>query len=120
MSVVHAKGDLVKKVLLLSILLLAVAPYVQSSCNTIDITDEFITPFHLNVAGSYQLNPCCGTAPYTFTIYSGSLPPGLTLSSGGLISGTPTTAGEYLVCFTVTDSVGCHVTKCFYIEVFNP
>lgn len=110
-----------KKMLLLSILLLlAVVPYAQSSCSTLDIIDEFIYPFHVNVAGSYQLNPCCGTAPYTFTIYSGSLPPGLSLSSSGLISGTATTAGEYLVCFTVTDAAGCHVTKCFYIEVYNP
>jgi len=114
------KENLVKKVFVLSILLLAVAPYVRSSCSTLDITDEFITPFHVNVAGSFQLNPCCGTAPYTFTIYSGSLPPGLSLSSSGLISGTPTTAGEYLVCFTVTDAAGCHVTKCVYIEVYNP
>src|SRR5436305_12190047 len=35
---------------------------------------------------------------------------GMTMTSGGLISGTPTTKGEYLVCITVTDSVGCHVT----------
>ncbi|HKS24509.1 MAG TPA: Ig domain-containing protein [Thermoanaerobaculia bacterium] len=109
-----------RKVLLLSVLLIAVAPFVYPSCSTIDITDEFITPFHLNVAGSFQLHAYGGTAPYTFTLQSGSLPPGLSLSSGGLISGTPTTAGEYLVCFTVTDSVGCHVTKCFYLEVFNP
>ena len=32
-------------------------------------------------------------APYTFAVTSGSLPVGLTLSSGGLLSGTPTIAG---------------------------
>ena len=109
-----------KKALFVAILLIAAAPYVQSSCNTIDITDEFIPAMHLNVATSYQLTPWGGTAPYTFSINSGSLPPGVTMTSGGLISGTPTVAGEYLVCITVTDSVGCHVTKCFYVEVFNP
>jgi len=114
------KEKLVKKVLMLSLLLLAVAPFVHSSCSTLDIIDEFITPFHVNVPGSFTFTPCCGTAPYTFTIFSGTLPPGLSLSSSGTISGTPTTAGEYLVCFTVTDAAGCHVTKCFYIEVYNP
>lgn len=114
------KENLVKKVFLLSILLLAVAPFARYSCSTLDIIDEFILPFHVGVAGSYQLNPCCGTAPYTFTLYSGPLPAGLTLSSSGLISGTATTEGEYLVCFTVTDAAGCHVTKCFYIEVYKP
>jgi Regulator of chromosome condensation (RCC1) repeat len=34
-----------------------------------------------------------GTAPYAWTILSGTLPPGLVLSAAGLISGTPTTAG---------------------------
>jgi hypothetical protein len=114
------KENLVKKVLVLSILLLAVAPFVYSSCSTLDIIDEYIPPFHVGVAGSFTFSPCCGTAPYTFSLFSGSLPPGLTLSSSGVISGTATTAGEYLVCFTVTDAAGCHLTKCFYMEVYNP
>src|SRR5204863_3321907 len=33
-----------------------------------------------------------GTAPYTWTLASGTLPAGLTLSTGGTISGTPTAA----------------------------
>lgn len=109
-----------KKIVVLSILLIAVAPFVYSSCSTLDIIDEYIPGFHLGVPVNFQFTPYGGTAPYTFTIYSGTLPPGLSLSSSGVISGTPTTAGEYLVCFTVTDSVGCHLTKCFYIEVYNP
>ena len=36
-----------------------------------------------------------GTAPITFTKDSGNLPPGLTLASNGVLSGTPTTAGDY-------------------------
>jgi len=114
------KEKLVKKILVLSILLVAVAPFVYSSCSTLDIIDEYIPAFHVNVPANFQFTPCCGTAPYTFTIYSGTLPPGLSMSSSGVISGTPTTEGEYLVCFTVTDAAGCHLTKCFYIEVYNP
>ena len=41
-----------------------------------------------------------GMAPYTFSVSSGSLPPGMSISSDGIISGTPTTAGSY--SFTVT------------------
>lgn len=36
-----------------------------------------------------------GTAPVTFTVLAGTLPPGLTLDSTGQYSGTPTTAGSY-------------------------
>ena len=45
-----------------------------------------------------------GTSPYTFSLASGStLPPGLTLS-GGDLTGTPTTVGNYTFGVTVTDS----------------
>jgi len=40
-----------------------------------------------------------GTAPITWDIESGSLPPGLTLSNGGRLSGTPTQEGTF--AFTV-------------------
>jgi len=103
---------------LATVLLLVLAPYAAANCNTIDIIDEYINPFHAGVPGSFTFTPCCGTPAYTFTLYSGPMPPGLTLGSDGTISGTPTTAGEYLICVTVTDSLGCHVTKCFYLEVF--
>lgn len=36
-----------------------------------------------------------GTGPNTFTVTSGILPPGLSISNAGIISGTPTTAGDY-------------------------
>jgi hypothetical protein len=52
---------------------------------------------------SYQLKASGGTSPYTWTPTS-PLPPGLTLSANGLISGTPTAAGNYTFTATVTDS----------------
>jgi hypothetical protein len=47
-----------------------------------------------------------GVGSYTFTLLSGSLPPGLTLSSNGTISGTPTAAAAYSYVVQVTDSQG--------------
>jgi Zn-dependent metalloprotease len=43
-----------------------------------------------------------GTAPYTWT--ATGLPAGLSISTGGVISGTPTTAATYNVTVTATDS----------------
>jgi hypothetical protein len=47
-----------------------------------------------------------GTSPYTWTIASGSnpVPPGLALSAGGTISGTPTASGNFGFTVVVTDS----------------
>lgn len=54
---------------------------------------------------SYTFAPSGGTAPYTFAVASGSaLPAGLTLSTSGVLSGTPTTSGSYSFGITATDS----------------
>ena len=46
-----------------------------------------------------------GTAPITWSIVSGSISP-LTLSSGGLISGTPSTATTLSATFRATNAFG--------------
>ncbi|MBB5339847.1 beta strand repeat-containing protein [Tunturiibacter gelidoferens] len=45
-----------------------------------------------------------GAAPYLWSITGGSLPTGLTLGGSGLISGTPTTSGNFPITVTVQDS----------------
>ena len=105
-----------KKVALLALLLLCLAPIAEAVCN-IDIIDEGIPPFTVGTFSSFTLTGCCGTPPYTYTITSGTLPAGITMTSGGTISGTATAATfNNIVCIKITDAAGCHVTKCFYIE----
>jgi len=58
----------------------------------------------VGTAVSLQLSASGGTAPYTWT--ATGLPAGLSISSSGLISGTPTTAGTYSVTATAKDSTG--------------
>lgn len=45
-----------------------------------------------------------GTGPYTFALQSGALPAGITLTSGGVLSGTPTVIGSFPIGVLVTDS----------------
>ena len=46
----------------------------------------------------------CGPAlPYQYRVLSGSLPPGISLSSGGAFSGTPSTAGNYEFYLQLSD-----------------
>jgi hypothetical protein len=47
-----------------------------------------------------------GAAPLQWALSSGSLPSGLSLSSAGVISGTPTTAGRFTFILTVGNFAG--------------
>jgi len=59
-----------------------------------------------------------GTGVYTWSVASGSLPPGLTLDPAkGLISGTPTTLGNYKFTAKVTDAAGLSGTANLSIYV---
>jgi hypothetical protein len=61
------------------------------------------TPYSQQVLMSNPTN--LGVAPITWGIASGSgpIPPGMSLSSTGVLSGTPTTQGTYPVTFQATD-----------------
>ena len=45
-----------------------------------------------------------GATPYTYAISAGALPAGLSLSSGGVLSGTPTAGGTFNFTVRATDS----------------
>ncbi len=53
---------------------------------------------------STALQASGGVSPYAWSLSSGTMPAGLSLTAGGAISGTPTMAGSYPLTFTVTDS----------------
>jgi len=58
-----------------------------------------------------------GTAPYTFSLVAGSLPSGVSLSSSGTLSGTPTAVGDFAVSIQATDSNGATGTGNFTITI---
>jgi hypothetical protein len=73
------------------------------------------TPYNQTVSASG------GTAPYTFSISSGSLPTGLLLNSAtGAISGTPTAAGTFTFTITATDASGCFGSRLYTITIASP
>ncbi|HEV2350977.1 MAG TPA: putative Ig domain-containing protein [Terriglobia bacterium] len=61
-----------------------------------------------------------GTSPYQWTVSSGALPAGLTLSSAGVISGMPTTAGSYSFTAQVNDSASHSATSNYSTSVVSP
>ena len=67
-----------------------------------------ITPLPQGVVGAPYLGVLSvsgGTAPYAWSIASGSLPAGLNLASGsGIIAGLPTSSGNFSFSISVSDS----------------
>jgi uncharacterized repeat protein (TIGR03803 family) len=60
-----------------------------------------------------------GISPYTYTISAGTLPPGVTLSSGVDFAGTPTSSGSYTFTVTATDYVGATANHTYTMTI-NP
>jgi hypothetical protein len=60
---------------------------------------------------SLQLSASGGATPYQWT--ATGLPTGLSISTSGLISGTPTTRGTFTVTATATDSAGASASTTF-------
>jgi hypothetical protein len=58
-----------------------------------------------------------GTGPYTFSLFSGALPPGISLSSGGVLSGHPTTLGTFNFTVQATDSVSNTGSQAYSVTI---
>lgn len=79
-----------------------------------------LPPAEVGVNFSSTLNVSGGSAPYTFSISWGELPPGLALNTKtGTISGQPTTTGTYSFGVHVTDSSEDGGAHAFAITVTN-
>ena len=71
----------------------------------------------VGVSYSVALVASGGSAPYAWSIATGALPAGLTLSGSGVISGTPTAVGQSNFTAQVADSLGQTTTAGFAIAV---
>jgi photosystem II stability/assembly factor-like uncharacterized protein len=69
---------------------------------------------------SRTLATSAGKPPYTWSLGAGSLPPGMTLSDSGTISGTPTASGVFTYTLFVKDSSGGLATRTYTLTVIAP
>ncbi len=87
------------------------------------IDPQTLFPANVNVAYAAAVAAAGGEAPFTWTVLSGTLPPGLALngstSGSTLIQGTPTAAGTYNFTLQATDSLS-RVAKVTLKLIVNP
>src|SRR5581483_3494237 len=70
--------------------------------------------------GPLALGSCGGTPPYTWSAAAGSLPPGLSLSAAGVLSGTPSAVWTTTFDVTLADNTNQRVSKTFTLRVVQP
>ena len=102
-------------------------PYTAGQSYTLTVTTATITlsPTSLpaaQVGASYSqtITASGGVSPYTYTVTAGSLPAGVTLSSSGTVSGTPTAGGAFSFTATAKDSNNVTGSQNYTLTVSAP
>ena len=84
-----------------------ISPMRLTPVNSPFFANTSYAPGQLGSPYSFSLSALNGRTPLTFTVDTGTLlPGGVTLSSAGLLSGTPTAAGNFQFYYHVTDADG--------------
>jgi hypothetical protein len=78
--------------------------------SALDLQDATPPDAFVNTPFTYTFTPIANAGAVTFSVNTnnstnGAMPPGLTLSSTGTLSGTPTTAGNYQIAMKIFDGV---------------
>jgi uncharacterized repeat protein (TIGR01451 family) len=80
-------------------------------CPTITIANPSLPTYYLGAPMSQTFTASGGTSPYTWSVASGALPAGLSLSPSGTLSGTPSAHGTFNVTLQAADAYGCVTTR---------
>jgi hypothetical protein len=80
--------------------------YWHSIPTAITLSPTTLPPVQISTSYSQAITAVGGTPPYTYYLASGSLPPGLGLSTTGVLSGTPTQAGTFNFTVAAVDQNG--------------
>ena len=86
-------------------------------CPTITLSPSTLPGGTVGTAYSQTITASGGTAPYTYTVTSGTQTTGLTLSSAGTLSGTLTAAGGYSFTVSDVDANSCTGSQAYSVTV---
>ena len=95
------------------------ATYTWYVCPVVTIEPAAPAQAFKRIPYSQQLTAVGSNGPTTFT-FTGTLPPGLALSSTGLLAGTPTQTGTFNFTVIVTGPGGCTVSRNYQFSVICP
>jgi hypothetical protein len=91
---------------------------ITGTCPTITVNPTSLVPGTHGAAYNATVSATGGVAPYTFSVFSGALPGGLTLNAAsGLISGTPTATGTFVFTIRATGVGGCTGQRTYVLAI---
>ncbi|MBX7223927.1 MAG: Ig domain-containing protein [Blastocatellia bacterium] len=90
---------------------------IAGGCNQLTISPAALPSATLGTSYSQTLTATGAVGAVSFSLASGALPQGLSLSVSGVLSGVPTVAGTANFSINVTDSRGCAGTQSFTLVV---
>lgn len=90
-----------------------------AACPGFIISPSVVPNASVGVPFSQQLTASGGTGAVTFTVQPGTLPAGFTLTTAGLLGGTPTGPEVQTFVIVATDTVGCLAQRSFTVTVVN-
>lgn len=82
-------------------------------------SDSTLPDGGVDVPYTKQLTIVDGQGPYIVSIAGGVLPPGLTVTENGLLTGRPTTAGEYTFTLNIRDNTDTNTQQNFSVKIFT-
>lgn len=98
-----------------------------SKSTTVPVTVQSAAPLAIETSSlavavvgspySASLEASGGRAPYKWTLASGSLPAGITLSSAGTLTGTPSQSGTFSFVVRASDSINAQATQSYSLNV---
>lgn len=89
----------------------------SGSCLAIILAPASLPNGTLGTAYSQTISASGGAGAYTYLLTAGGLPTGLSLSSGGVLSGTPTSADTFDFSVTATDANSCRGSRNYRITI---
>ncbi len=90
---------------------------VTDACPIIYIKPSELPGAQIKTFYSQTLTAEGGVKPYNFSIGGGNLPPGISLSKEGTISGTPTESGLFNFLVIANDSANCSGSQSYSLNV---
>ena len=91
---------------------------VIAAASTLSITTTSLPDGAVGVAYTANLVATGGVVPRTWSLASGSFPPGVSLvAATGALTGTPTKQGRYTFTVRVTDANGAQATRALSIRI---